>query len=61
MQFQSSNIAFGRNETFGLRYAIPKGYEAYKSDTSIFSDESLWKKYGVMRYKLMELLILKEE
>ena len=69
MQFQPSNIAFGRNETFGLRYAwIPKGYEAYKSDTSIFSDESATVKLGLgknmvqsMRYWLQAYGIIDSE
>ncbi len=69
MQFQSSHTAFGRNETFGLRYAwIPKGYESYRNDPAIFSDESATVKLGLgknmvqsMRYWMQAYGIIDSE
>ena len=69
MHFKSTNIAFGRNETFGLRYAwIPKGYESYRNDPAIFLDESATVKLGLgknmvqsMRYWMQAYGIIDSE
>jgi len=39
MKFDRANTAFGRHETFHLRYSwIPKGLQLYQSNNAIFSD-----------------------
>lgn len=40
MKFQSDNVAFGRHETFALRYAwLPKGFQAVIEDPGVFESE----------------------
>lgn len=69
MQFEPTSVAFGRNETFGLRYGwIPKGYESYKNNPSIFNQESATVELGLgknmvqsMRYWLNAYKLLEGE
>jgi len=48
MKFQSDNVAFGRHETFALRYAwLPKGFQAVINDSGIFESENATVSLGV--------------
>ena len=48
MKFNSSRVAFGRHETFGLRYSwLPKGFQALSNNPSLFDSEDAIVKLGV--------------
>ena len=48
MKFKSDNVAFGRHETFSLRYAwLPKGFQAVISDSGVFESENATVSLGV--------------
>jgi len=48
MKFQSDNVAFGRHETFALRYAwLPKGFQAVINDCGVFESENATVSLGV--------------
>lgn len=48
MKYQSNNVAFGRHESFALRYAwLPKGFQALVKDSSVFESENATVSLGV--------------
>lgn len=47
-QFNASKVAFGRHETFGLRYGwLPKGFQAFIENPDIFKDDEATVRLGV--------------
>ena len=50
MKFKSDTVAFGRHETFALRYSwLPKGFHALKKTASIFDNDNAVVELGVGR------------
>ena len=48
LKFDSSKVAFGRHETFGLRYGwLPKGFQAFLENPDIFKDDEATVRLGV--------------
>ena len=48
MKFNSSRVAFGRHETFGLRYSwLPKGFQALSSNKKLFDSDGAIVELGV--------------
>lgn len=48
LKFNPEKIAFGRHETFGLRYGwLTKGYKALEKDKKVFSSENATVELGV--------------
>ena len=69
MIFNSSSVAFGRNETFSLRYNwIYKGLSALKENKDIFTSPDALNKLGVgknmmlsMRYWLLAYQLVEKQ
>lgn len=50
MKFSSDNVAFGRHETFALRYSwLSKGFHALKRNPTVFDDDDAVVELGVGR------------
>lgn len=48
MKFNSAKVAFGRHETFALRYSwLSKGFRAFKKNPSVFESDSATIELGV--------------
>jgi Protein of unknown function (DUF4007) len=56
MRFNSENVAFGRHETFSLRYSwLPKGFKALKNGNDVFSSDEATVILGVGKNMVLSI------